>query len=707
MMKKYFFLLLFIPLIHACSFSREAVVRNYYVMEYFSHTENKELYQTKPLDLSVRINDIIIPSIYNQREIVIRHSGPRITYSDNDLWAMRLTEFLPGLITKRISVYGLFRFVSREFLDQRPDGEITLRINNIELYEAGTDGKTASINMNFQFIETQGQHRIIEHSVSREQTIPDDKVETFVQTINEIILEETDAFLYKILRYYTQEQEPEIDESEFPRDSLLQEIEEAADEGMGALLLPAISKADNEPPYKIYSQDGDEYDGIPGQSVSLPAGIYTLEYGSGSRRQLMIKENVQIHPRYKTIIQPDWSCLIVNVIDERQEVVKVPFEIFDSKDGMTYGIGVPARREYGEKQQIWMVEPGRYKITINNEPFNSYSNFTTVYLNEGEFQKITIVVATNPDGTPGNLIGAGVLEEAEEAGTIGHWHFLSAFYGNASINSTNEKIRTEHETTLVFNTQFENKITYDNFPVNYTLRNLIELGTTRTSETGFRISNDDIYFRNTLILYFLENMGIYGRFDIETHLLNEYTYFASPINYRKKALDGNTVEEALQVKQVKTKDGFMPLTLKEGVGINLRAFNTGRVNLNVRAGFGLRQDYYNNVHLFSEEEETVNNVTYKLFKAQESLQKRGAEVSVIGNFQLPLNLTYYTNADFLFPFRSDEMATIEWENVLNLKLFKYISVDYRLRLRNKQDESGKEYIVNRHALFLRINYFAR
>lgn len=705
-MKKYFFLLLLIPLMHACTYTREAVVQNYYVMEYFPHTENKDLFQTKPLDMSVRINDVIIPSIYNQREIVIRHSGPRITYSVNDLWAMRPTEFLPGLITKRVSVYNLFRFVSREYLDQRPDSEISVRINNIELYDRGAEGKTASINMNFQFTESQARNRFVEHNVSREQKILDDKVETFVQTINEIILEETDAFLFKVLRFYTQEAEPEPEIAKLPGDSLLQEIDEEISEGMGALLLPAISKADNEPPYKIYNNDGSEYDGVPGQSVSLPSGIYTLEYGSGSRRQLMVKENVQIYPRYKTIVQPDWSCLIVNIIDERQEVVKVPYEIFDA-DGMTYGIGVPARREYGEKQQIWMVEPGRYKITINNEPFNSYSNFTTVYLNEGEFQKITIVVATNPDGTPGNLIGAGVLEEDEEAGTIGHWHFLSAFYGNASINSTNEKIRTEHETTLVFNTQFENKITYDNFPVNYTLRNLIELGTTRASDTGFRISNDDTYFRNTLILYFLKNTGVYGRFDVETHLLNEYAYFSSPVNYRKKDLDGLTVEEGLRVKQVKTKTGFMPLTLKEGVGINVRAVNTGRVNLNVRAGFGLRQDYYNNVHLLSEEEVTENSVTYKLFKAQESLQKRGAEVSVIGNFQLPLNLTYYTNADFLFPFRSDEMATIEWENVLNLKLFKYISVDYRLRLRNKQDETGKEYIVNRHALFLRINYFAR
>jgi ABC-type uncharacterized transport system auxiliary subunit len=706
-MKKTILLFLLIILATGCGFTRETIIRNYYVLEYYSHTEKEELFLDEPLNLSLQINDVIIPSTYNRPEIVIRHFGPRITYSENDVWATRLTEIIPSLISKRISVYNIFRRVSRDFLDVRPDCNLTLRVNNIELYET-EDIRAAGINMTFVFQDNRENNLFIEHSVNTEKILLDDKVETFVQVVNEILLEETDALLYKILRHYGRmpEKELSLPLSE-PADSLLSEISKEVPEGMGILLVPALSKADNEPPYKLFSRDGKEYDGIPGEPLALPAGKYTMEYGSGSRRQMMKKKDIEIIPRYKTIIEPDWSCLIVNIIDERQEVVRVRYEIFDWETGQTYGIGIPARREYGEKQQVWMLEPGRYKITIHNEPFNTYRNFTTVYLTEGEFQKITLVVSTNQDGTPGDLIGAGVLEEDELAGTIGHWHLLNAFYGNASVNSTNEKKRDEHETTLVFNTQFENKVTYDNFPVNYTLRNLIELGTTKTTDTGFRISNDDTYFRNTFILYFLENMGIYGRFDSELHLVNEYVYFSSPINYRKKDLAGNTVEQGLSVDQVKTKPSIMPLTLKEGVGINLRAINTGRVNLNIRAGFGLRQDYYDDVYLLSTDIETVNDVSYRLFKAQETQKQRGAEVSVIGNFQLPFNLTYYTNADFLFPFQSDEATTIEWENVLNLKLFKYISVDYRLRLRNKLDEFGEEYIVNRHALFLRINYFAR
>jgi hypothetical protein len=366
-------------------------------------------------------------------------------------------------------------------------------------------------------------------------------------------------------------------------------------------------------------------------------------------------------------------------------------------------------REYGEQQKIWVLKPGRYKITINSEPFNTYRDFSTVYLGEGNFQKITLVVGTNEDGTPTNLIGGGVLEENEIAGQTGYWRFLNAVFGNANYIGDNEKGPDEHETTIVLNTQFENKITYDNFPLNYNLRNLVEWGTTQDSETGsgFRISNDNFYFRNTLVIYFLKNIGLYGRFDSESHMFNEYQYFSEPINYKKRNLDGVFIESGTNVKRVQLKPGFKPMTLKEGGGLNLRAINSGRANLNIRVGLGLRQDYYENVFLQSDDEITEDGITYKLWNAQNSLKQRGTEVSIVGNFQLPLNLTYYTNADFLIPFNGEGSTTIDWENVFNIKVFKYISIDDRIRFRNKTDENNKDYIEYRHALFLRLTYFLR
>ncbi len=703
-MKRHYFLLI-ILFWAACS-NKEFVSKNYYILEYFPHTEKKSLHRETPLNFTVQVSDLSIPTTYDRKEIVIRHFGPRITYSENDIWAVDLTEIIPNLIVKRISRYGIFKQVAREYLSIRPDYEIITKINNIEIYES-ENLKAARLNMDFYLQERDAKAYTVEHSINRESVLPDNQMETFVQVINEIILDETDKFLTKILYHFDSSLKPESAITGTPYDSLFVEAPEESPEGLGVLFFPAISGTANEPAYKIIDSNGNETIGTPGMAMPLNAGAYSIKYGSGNLSQLMEQENIKIVPRFKTILKPDWSCLLVNIIDEKREVVKVRYEIFNSETGQSYGTDIPAEREYGEQQKIWVLKPGLYKITINNEPFNTYRNFSTVFLKEGVFQRLTIVVGTNQDGTPTDLIGAGILEEDEMAGASGYWRLLNAFYGNAYYNSDNEKIRTERETTITLNTQFENKITYDNFPVNYTLRNLIELGTTKTSDTDFRVSNDNFYFRNTFILYFLKNIGLYGRFDSESHLLSEFVYFSSPINYFKKGSAGDTLEVDMQSKRVQIKPGFMPMTLKEGIGINLRALNTSRANLNIRAGFGLRQDYYDNVFSLSDISETIAGIPYRVFTEQGSLYKRGTEVSIVGNFQLPLNLTYFTNADFLFPFSSNEATSIEWENVFNLKLFKYISIDYRLRLRNKQAEDGKDYIVDRHALFLRITYFLR
>ena len=686
--------------------SQAPVSKNYYVLEYFEHTEKSALFQDVPLNYSVQVNDVTIPNTYNRKEIVIRHFGPRITYSENDIWAVDLTEIIPNLVVKRLSRYGIFRQVSREFLSQRPDYEIQAKINNIEVYES--ENLTASrLNMDFSLQKVGAKETTVEHTINREVVLPDDQMETYVQVINETILEETDKFLIKVMHHFNGTKEASHDQFLAEMDSVFIDTAEGGPQGIGILFYPAVSETDNELPYKIIDEKGGESFGVPGKGMPLTAGTYSINYGSGSSDQLLAKENIEIIPRYKTILKPDWSCLVVDIIDERREVAKVRYELFSSETGESYGTHIPVDREYGEQQKVWVLKPGRYKITINSEPFNTYRDFSTVFLSEGHCQKLTLVVGTNEDGTPTNLIGGGVLEENEIAGQTGHWRFLNAVFGNANYIGDNEKGRDQHETTIVLNTQFENKITYDNFPLNYTLRNLIEWGTTQGSETGsgFRISNDNFYFRNTLVIYFFKNIGLYGRFDTESHMFNEYQYFNDPINYKKRNLDGDFIESGTDVKRVQIKSGFKPMTLKEGGGLNLRALNTGRANLNIRVGLGLRQDYYDDVFLLSDDMVTEDQITYKIWNAQNSLNKRGTEVSIVGNFQLPFNLTYYTNADFLIPFEGDETTTIDWENVFNIKVFKYISIDDRIRFRNKVDENNKDYLEYRHALFLRLTYF--
>ena len=682
--------------------------KNFYILEYYPHTENTNLRLAQPINASLYIADTRIPNTYDRTQIVIRHFGPRITYSENHVWAVNLNDIIPNLIVRRFVQYNIFRQTKREFLDTRPDYEITTKVNNIELY-VSEYVREARLNMDFHLSRAGQEGYLVEHYVNREERLLDDNIETFVQEINEILLEETDRFIRKILARFLEDRQLVIPQltPEQTRFVTRTEALEDSTSGMGMLLMPAISRTSNEPSYKVYDRHGEEYYGIMGTPLPLPSGIYTVRYGSGSANQLLEKTDIQIVPRYKTIIEPDWGCLVVDIMDEKRDFANVRYEVFESETGISFGTEFPAEKELGEQQRIWALKPGLYKITINNEPFNTYRDFTTVYIQPGKLQKVTMVVGTDDEGNPTNLVGAGILDEGEMVGLSDNWRFSNAVHGNVNMNSDNEKDKRNPETTITFNTQFDNKITYDNYPVQYNMKNLIEIGTTKRSDTDFRISTDEFNLKNTFIIYFFKNIGLYGRFDTETHFFQEYFYGSANFNYIKNNTEGVELERASDVERVQVKPPLMPLVLKEGVGINYRVLNTGRSNLNLRVGFGMRQDIYRNVFTLSDQTIRENELDYKVYFEKASDYKKGTEMSLVGNFQLPLNLTYYINADVLVPFDPDESIAVEWENVFNLKLFKYISLDYRLRLRNKKPEVGQEYIVDRHTLFLRITYFLR
>ena len=701
-----FFGTLFIFLL-GCS-AGELISPNYYILEYYQHSEKEELRQETPLDLSVYVYDTKIPKIYNKNQIVIRHFGPRITYSDYDLWGVKLSKTIPELISKRLNSYNIFKRIQREILDTRADFEIITNLNNIELFKSETV-QLARLNIDFVFRKSERADILVKHSVNIEKTLLSDDMDTFVQVINDVLLKETDNFIRKIILYSAMDTEavlPSIITRE-EVEPLTLEIseEEEISSGKGLLLLPAITRTDVEPHYKIIDKYGYEQSGQMGTAIPLLEGIYSIKYGSGKANQLIEQDNIKVVPRYKTIIEPNWGCLIVNIIDEKRNFAKVRYEVFNLENGESFGSEFPAEEEVGEQEKVWVLKPGIYKITVNSEPFNTYRDFTTVFVEKGKVQKLTIVMSTDEEDNPTNMVGAGVLEESFLESSLENLKLSSAIHGNVNINSNNEVDKDNPKTTITFNTQLENYLIYDKDPLHYTMKNLIEVGTSKTTDTDFRLAADEFDLKNTLIYYFIKDVGFYSRFDMNSHFFPEKSYDSKEFYYTKIDED-NIVADSVLADEVTIRSSLFPLVLKEGIGINYRILNFSRANLSLRAGFGIRQDINNNFYDLTNTE-TINDIEYRIYTEQKSESTTGTEVSVVGNFQLPFNMTYSTNADFLFPFSKIDNYTMEWENVINLKLFKYISLDYKLKLENKIPETGNEYIVEKHSLFLRVTYFLR
>jgi ABC-type uncharacterized transport system auxiliary subunit len=707
-MKKIFWLLIAAVVILSGCTSSELLTKNYYILEYYDHNENPDLIQEIPLDLSVYVQDTKVSKTYNRNQIVIRHFGPRITYDSYNLWGVKLSKVIPGLIQKRMQRYRVFDQIHREFLDTRPDMEIATSVNNIELY-VSENMQQARVNMTFILRNSGEEINLVQHNVNVEKKLLSYDYDTFVQTVNEIILAETDHFIHKILgscgvegcveEILTEVETKIVDTEEITQDELLSE-------GNGLLLLPALSRTDNEPYFFAKDQNGFVQSGKMGTPLALHQGEYSIRYGSGSSSQLMKQENVRIVPRYKTIIEPDWGCLIVEVMDQHRNYAKVRYEIFDLSTGESLGSEFPAEEEIGEQSTVWVLKPGLYKITVNNEPFNTYSNFTTVYVEKGEVKKLTVVMDTDDDENPTNMIGAGVLEESFLEASLEKIKFSSAIHGNVNVNSDNQNEKNTTSTSIILDAQLQNFLIYDKDPFHYSMKNLIEIGTSKETNEDFHLVTDDFDLKNTLIYYFIKDLGVYGRIDANSHFFNSYSYFADEFYCTKIDKDGNVLQDSSLVDKVKVQSSFFPLILKEGFGVNYRILNNSKANLSIRAGFGMRQEINNDYYqLFNTN--TTGDITYREYHELESETKTGTEVSLVGNFQLPLNISYSVNADFLFPFNDEKNYSMEWENVFNAKIFKYISLDYKLKLIHTMPENSVDYIALNHTLFLRVTYFLR
>ncbi len=705
-MNKKYILMFFafsILLIGGCSFG-QLITPNYYILQYNKFTENKNLALKKPLEHSVLINDAEIPQNYNRKQIVIRHFGPKITYAQYDLWGVRLSEIIPDFLAKRLENYKTFKQVSRTGDFENTDLMITTNISNIE-YEKSENMNQAHLAMDFYLKKISDGSVLVHYNFDIEKKLAIPNMDNFVIVTNNIILEQIDEFIKRILMFYNAK---EIKlKTQNNKIAKFSKKPKNYGNGTGSILMPAISGTDNEPYYFVYDNSGKKLGTARmGHPVILPVGVYNIKYGSGPPILMMEKKNIKVFSNYQTIIEPDWGCLIVDIKDENRNFAKIPYEIFDMKTSIGFGTEFPADEESGEQQQVWVLKPQRYKITINNEPINTYKDFTTVYVEKGNLQTLQIIVTPESEETIQHLVGAGILSPNQVKLANLNWKLNSAIHANFTINSNNETDRNNPETNINFNTQMETRAVYDKGAYHYTGKNHIEFGTAKQNKDSFKISADEFDLKNTFIYYFAKNIGFYTRFDANTHFLSE-NYYEDNINFIKINTSGDTIDIEQNKDYLTVKNSFYPLILKEGLGLNWRIINRPKSSINLRTGFGLRQDFNNDYYVADNSTVTINGIDYEVFREQLSTYQKGTEVSLIGNFKLPLNLSYSINADLLIPFEKGSSSTIEWENIFNLKLTRFLSIDYKLKLKTKHPEEGTAYLTREHSLFLRVSYILK
>jgi hypothetical protein len=479
-----------------------------------------------------------------------------------------------------------------------------------------------------------------------------------------------------------------------PQDQL---TSESADDqlGFGRLFVPVMTESEWEPFIKIYNSSdmtvSDEY--RPGKSIFLKPGKYTMVFGSSSDPVDMVQKHFNIFEHQTTVVEPDWSALIVSVINEDMEQVRYGYEIMHMESGISVGTKYSKdESSFNDINSTWILPPGKYKIVRLGENFNTITNFSTFELNRGELTEMTVVI-----NDVQNFIGAGeigLLDNFDKRRKA--WRNILNLKGSVTLRSYNDENIEENRTDITTVGKVDNKFIYDLKPYYFNFRQLLNEEFERKEDIGeFRISRDELRFTSTGIYYFTDVFGLYGEINLDTKIFSD-NYYDIEGNILKLDKSGDSLLISGEDK-FKLSQSFSPLNLEESVGLNFTFVKSSESELYLRAGFGFKQNFNNDVYRYSSE---LSSDSLFAFTEQKNLYSNGLVFRAGADFNFTNNITYISTASLFYNLEEDQNYNLRWENDLLFKIFKYVSLDYNFILQYDHEAEQANYMIydNRIAL---------
>ncbi|MEF3695332.1 MAG: ABC-type transport auxiliary lipoprotein family protein [Candidatus Cloacimonadota bacterium] len=712
--------LILLPLMLTGCFGRVARVEtNYYVLDYLKATERENLKQRNPQAEALEVWDTSVSRAYSRNQIVVKENNFRIRYLQNDLWATRLSDAVPNLITQRLRAYNIFRMTDRDIGVQNPSHYLETSILNLEKRE-GTR-PTAYLSMEFYLRDSATQRVLLTHKAETSRPLPDNSVVYLVQAFNEMIMQETDIFAARTIMMFegrdaitgagTRSSSPA---ARFYYEAIDTETEAPE---MGELMLNLSTGEHPEVYYTIYRYDSDHtmverMNALIGQPVQLETGEYTIVVGENQD----ISIPVNIRARMRTVVDNSyWSELRVVIIDEGRNKVRMGFDIFTrDEDELAYELYSQGYSldddSFGELDKIWIMPAGHYMIKLGGGSWTDLKDFTTLRLYQGQSQVLTIVV--DPAGERSFMLGAGVLNEDGILGGSSSIH-RGAVHTNISLSQKNSTAQEDPITSFTLNAQFENNINLNRTLFEYNLRSLYDLGMNLSTGNDFRISMDGLSLKNTVLFTpfhtdrLLRNFGFYGRADLNTHLFDEILHFNSPRNILMIDRDGDTLSVDQGQSSIRSRIAMFPLRLKEGLGVTYRFVLSPKVSMSIRGGYGWQQDLNRRSFTFERVSYALNDtLEYDIYREDDDNIATGIESTFIFSALNLLNLfSINSTFDVLFPMIGDKDNKVKFEsdNRLNIRLFRNISLDLKANIR--YDAANNDYMLYDYSSFLRLSLF--
>jgi len=461
--------------------------------------------------------------------------------------------------------------------------------------------------------------------------------------------------------------------------------------GKGAVFCPAMTDPDNEPVYGVLAEGRIVNDARMGNRIVLAPGVYTVVYGSGTVEQMM-KKKVRVEEGATTVIKPDWSGLVVEVINQSRVDLREYYEIFDLMTGDSYGIGQGVEEGLDEELRTWILPPGLYKIVKPGDNINAVVNFGTIRLLKGELVRTSLVI----DSDSGDFLGFGHIADVRQImKREKKWRTRSELSGNALLSyipssETGEEVNASFTATM----QWLSDARYESGRHVIPVWSNLEEGLSMQSDRTLHKYIDKAELRLTYIFRLSDFLSPYVRAFFESRLFETKHTFVEPTDYHRVSSRGDTLGVVENAEEVKLGGALSPIVLKQGLGFTAALVKSMPVNINLRSGYGARQTYTRDAFLFDSD----RNILSSMVKSKIT----GVEFLLLGDFRIGRYVILNTEFDILMPESDSGTWVYDGENRLRLNLTSNVSL--LLKTEYWKDENYDK-MQSRYQMLLRFSKY--
>jgi hypothetical protein len=465
--------------------------------------------------------------------------------------------------------------------------------------------------------------------------------------------------------------------------------------GKGAIFVPAMTDPGSEPPYVVISGTEVVSRTPSGSKTILPPGKYTVLVGSGVESQ-MLSHQVEVFEGHCALVEPDWTGMVVRVVDRHGMQFRGVYEIFALPGGEDFGLGLGADETRGESLRTWLLPAGRYMIVKSGETARARTDFLTVVLTKGELTNFTLV----QDEEVGNFLGGGVVDRGVGKTEIENWRLGLVIGGDLSWNRADNVIGRDFGNTITVNAFIDWSMRYLDPDHSIYMRLQVDEGQTVQPGQDFlawrQKTNDEVDLDAIYTYRLLPWLGPYVRFGLDTNLFPGWKTFDRLGQDLERDVvildsDGRTIGRqrpppSVDTWELRLADSFDPLELKEGMGASFDLSPLQVLDFHLRVGVGARH-YLVRSLLKARQKDNQDEIETcredNCFEQVDSSNLLGLEATFIGSARVTRWFMIDTELDTLVPFASTEdnkYPVINWKNTISIRLVSFASVAYVVRL---------------------------